>query len=74
MTRYRITVDPFLCQGHGLCIANAPRLFQLHDNPDSPYPQARPVFDDPPEKLLKMAQAAARECPNSAIRITILED
>lgn len=60
----RIVVDPELCEANGVCVALAPRLFEL---PDHGSAQVRvPV---PPEELRALAEDAAAGCPRAAIRI-----
>lgn len=72
MTGYRLSIDRELCQGHGICAAEAPALFQLIET-DAPYPQAQVLLEQPPEDLRALAQKAARYCPNGAIRLIELD-
>lgn len=60
----KIVVDFELCQSHGLCTQAAPELFEIRDD------GFLYVLDEtPPEAMRKKAEAAARECPTSAIEI-----
>ena len=73
MPRFRIAVDRGLCQGHSVCMAEAPELFRLVDT-ELAYPQAEPIAEEPPPELLKKAELAAEFCPNGAIKVIYLED
>lgn len=64
----RLVIDPDLCQGHGVCEAEAPELFAVTEG-DGPYPQARVLVSSVPEELRRRAEKAVRYCPNSAIRL-----
>lgn len=67
----RIKVDMDLCQGHGVCKAEAPELFDVADG-DGPYPQVKVLTGRPSEEYLASARAAAAGCPNQVI--TIIEE
>jgi len=60
-------VDPALCEGHGLCVMEAPGVF---DSDEDGYSQValNPISDD----LRDVVERAVRACPASAIRITAL--
>lgn len=52
------------CEGHGLCEATAPLVYQMDDAGFAH------VLDDPiPVELVAMAEAGARVCPVAALRI-----
>ncbi len=72
MSRFRIVVDKGLCQGHSVCMAEAPELFRLVDT-DMAYPQSEVAQEEPPPELLKKAEAAAEFCPNGAIKVIYLD-
>jgi ferredoxin len=72
MAKYRVVVDPGLCQGHSVCMAEAQEVFRLIDT-DQAYPQAEPIVEYPPPDLISKAEAAAEYCPNGAITI-VYED
>ncbi|MCP4908133.1 MAG: cytochrome P450 [bacterium] len=61
---FRVIVDTDLCQGHVVCMGEAPELFDLTDD------GVVCVRDEtPPKALRKKAELAARYCPNHVIRI-----
>jgi ferredoxin len=63
----RVTVDPDLCQGHGVCESEAPDVFSV--------PKGGPatvVVAEPGPDLLDGVRLAARYCPTTAI--TLEED
>ena len=72
MTRYRIVVDLDLCQGHGVCQANAPALFAVTEPPGIPYPQVQVVREIIADAELEGARSAADFCPNRVIRIELI--
>jgi ferredoxin len=60
----RVVVDYDLCESNGLCMAEAPEVFDLRDD-DNLY-----VLDEEPsEELRSKVEAAAAVCPKTAIRI-----
>jgi ferredoxin len=71
--KFRIVVDKGLCQGHSVCVAEAPELFRVIDT-DGPYPMVDVIDETPPPELLSKAEGAAEMCPNSVIRIVYLDD
>jgi sterol 14-demethylase len=62
----RIAVDRDLCQGHGVCAAEAPELFAV--GPDDRV--VRKVARTAPAQQAA-ARAAARHCPTGAIRLKV---
>ncbi len=61
----RIAVDLDLCQGHAVCVNEAPELFRL-----DPVERKVVVLDPaPPGMLRPMLDAAVRHCPTHALRI-----
>jgi ferredoxin len=70
--KYRIVVDKGICQGHSVCVAQAPEIFRTVDT-DGAYPIVDLITDTPPEELLSKAEAAEELCPNGVIRI-VYED
>jgi ferredoxin len=61
----RVVVDRNLCESHGLCMASAPDVFELHDDDDVMY-----VLDEqPPESARARVEEAAQRCPKCAITI-----
>jgi sterol 14-demethylase len=71
--KYRIVVDKGICQGHSVCVAEAPEIFRTVDN-GGPYPMVDLITDSPPEALLAKAEAAEELCPNGVIRIVYEDD
>ena len=71
--KFRIVVDKGLCQGHSVCVAEAPEIFRVVDT-DMAYPQVDVILEEPPPELLSKAEAAAELCPNSVIRIVYLDE
>jgi len=72
MGSFRIVIDHDLCQGHGVCVTEAPGLFRLVET-ESPYLQSEAVAAPPPEAL-PGARAAEKFCPNRAITIVEISD
>jgi sterol 14-demethylase len=72
MGNFRIVVDKGLCQGHSVCMAEAPEIFQVVDS-DNAYPLVDVILENPPPELLSKAEAAAEYCPNGVITI-VYED
>ncbi|MDG2046206.1 MAG: ferredoxin [Halioglobus sp.] len=67
----KIKIDLTLCQGHSVCMGEAPEVFNVVDQDDG-YPQVEVLLDSPPEELRVKVMKAAKYCPNSVI--TVLED
>jgi ferredoxin len=70
--KYRIVVDTGICQGHSVCVANAPEVFRTVDE-GGPYPMVQLISDRPGEELLPKVELAEELCPNGVIRI-VYED
>jgi sterol 14-demethylase len=62
-TRYRAVIDLELCQGHAMCVGEAPELFALDGN------QARVIDGGFGAGSLEQARRAEEHCPNRAIQI-----
>ena len=61
---FRIVVDEDLCQGHAVCMGEAPELFALGED------EKVAVLEESPRKdLRKKAERAVRYCPNRVLRI-----
>lgn len=69
MAKLCVKVDLDLCQGHGVCQAEAPEVFELQET-DAPYPQSIVLIDNPDERYREQVLRAERFCPNSAITVT----
>jgi ferredoxin len=73
MSRLRIRVDLDLCQGHSVCMDEAPEVFRVVDR-GTHYPQVQVLDEYPPPELWDRVREAARYCPNRVITIETVED
>ena len=64
----RVRVDRELCQGHGVCVGEAPEVFRVVDRPGS-YAQVEILQEEPAEALRAQVEAAVRYCPNRALSL-----
>ena len=60
----RVIVDHELCEGNGVCVKKAPRIFRLGDDD-----QAQVLIAEPGEAMRAELEAAVRGCPRQAIRV-----
>ncbi len=60
----KILVDLDLCQGHGVCVEEAPELFAL----DLETSKVVVLDPNPPESLRARLGAAVKYCPTRALR------
>ena len=67
----KVIVDLELCQGHSVCVVEAPEIFQVVEQ-DLGYPVVQVMLENPPEALREKLERAARYCPNKVI--TIVEE
>ena len=67
----KIEIDRALCQGHSVCLAEAPEVFDVVEEDDG-YPQVKVLMENPPEALRDKVLKAAKYCPNHVI--TVVED
>ena len=58
----KIVVDFDVCEGHGLCVAACPEVFQLDD-----YGALVLLQKEPPPELDAEVRSAAALCPTAAI-------
>ena len=72
MGKFRVVVDQDICQGHSVCVAEAPEIFRVVDT-DRAYPQVELITATPAPDLLSKAESAAELCPNGVITI-VYED
>jgi sterol 14-demethylase len=65
---FRIGVDLDLCQGHAVCMGEAPQVFDVERNEDG---EAKVVLrmHQPPPELRGQVRAAVRHCPTRALSI-----
>ncbi len=66
--RLRVAIDRELCQGHGVCMGEAPEIFLVVERAGD-YGQARLLLDPLPDEMRAQAEAAVRFCPNRALKI-----
>jgi ferredoxin len=59
----KVLVDRDLCQGHGMCVLEAPDVFALDRGDD----QVRLLVADADESRRAAVEAAVRYCPTMAI-------
>jgi len=61
----RISIDAERCEGHGMCVLNAPAVFTLDDDGLA---QFVVDGDDLPESVAVQARFAVGTCPVAALR------
>jgi ferredoxin len=61
----RVSVDPELCQGHGLCRMSAPGVFLLDDEDGHAYVRDEELAPDQEA----LARLGAESCPERAISL-----
>ena len=59
----RVEVDLDLCQGHGMCVMEAPEVFEAQRD------HVEILERNPDEALRPAIEAAVRYCPTQALRI-----
>jgi sterol 14-demethylase len=64
LPRFRLALDTDLCQGHAVCVGDAPELFRI--GADGKVEAKLPELAD---TLVEQARSAARYCPTRAIRV-----
>jgi ferredoxin len=65
----RIELDEQRCEGHAVCVALAPELFQLDDSGELILEYD--VSDDVPGNLAPAGSEAVSSCPVQALRIVV---
>ncbi|HET8930845.1 MAG TPA: ferredoxin [Acidimicrobiales bacterium] len=63
--RFRIVVDRDLCQGHGVCEAEAPDVFELERKATT----ITVLDESPPDRMRAAVEAAVKYCPTHALSI-----
>ena len=61
----KVSVDPDICQGHGVCRMSAPELFHLREEDGQAY--VKP--EDVPAGAEEAARLGAASCPERAITV-----
>lgn len=64
----RIEIDLALCQGHGICAEEAPKVFRLVEEQGT-YDHVELILESPDEGLREGIEAAVRYCPNRVLRL-----
>ena len=64
----RVEVDLQRCQGHGVCVEEAPEVFRVVSAPGR-YDHAELIVAEPDESLRRKVEAAVKFCPNRSLKI-----
>ena len=64
---WKVVVDRDLCQGHGVCEAEAPEVFSV-----SKKGELTVLAESPPDEQRELVELAVKYCPTHAL--TIVED
>jgi ferredoxin len=70
--RYRVCVDKDLCQGHSMCIAEAPDVFSVSDQGQI-YDTVEVISEIVDGESYEKARLAVAACPNGVISLQPLE-
>jgi ferredoxin len=65
----RIRADRDLCQGHGICVLEAPEVFGLRGSEDGTYDTVDILNETPDSSLRSKVDAAVRFCPNRVLSV-----
>tara|TARA_B110000444_G_C18767965_1_gene561008 strand:+ start:562 stop:783 length:222 start_codon:yes stop_codon:yes gene_type:complete len=68
MDKYRVCIDLQLCQGHGVCMDEAPEVFDNVEQEGS-YTKVFLLQEYPSEELREKVEDAVQWCPNKVISI-----
>ena len=60
----KIAVDYDLCQGHAVCLSEAPEVFAVEEKG-----QVRLLDESPPDALRAKVEMAVKYCPTHALNI-----
>ena len=60
----KIVMDYDLCQGHAVCMGEAPEVFHV-----GPKGEHTVLLEEPPEDLREKVEAAIEYCPTGAISL-----
>lgn len=61
----KVSVDPEVCAGFGICVGICPDVFELHEDG-----YAKVLVDAVPAELEDLVERAASQCPARAISVT----
>jgi ferredoxin len=61
----KVSVDPEICAGFGICVGICPEVFELHDDG-----YATVLVGEVPTELKDLVRRAASQCPAQAISIS----
>ncbi|MEM8499856.1 MAG: ferredoxin [Pseudomonadota bacterium] len=64
----KIKVDLQLCQGHSVCVGEAPEVFDVVEQDDD-YPIVKVLIEEPSEALHESVLKAVKYCPNHVITV-----
>lgn len=64
MTTLKIQIDRDLCQGHAVCMGDAPTVFHVTDEGVMTV-----LLEEPPESTWEDVESAADYCPTGAITL-----
>ena len=67
--KVRVSIDRGLCQGHAVCLSEAPEIFRIAEDGEGEVLLAQPDAD-----LYPALSRAYEFCPNHAIVLTVLEE
>ena len=64
----KVKIDTDLCQGHSVCVAECPEVFEVVEQEDG-YPVVTLLIEEPGEELRDKVMNAAKYCPNRVITV-----
>lgn len=64
----KVRIDTDLCQGHSVCIAECPEVFEVVEQ-EGGYPVVNLLVEEPGEELREKVMNAAQYCPNRVITV-----
>ena len=68
VTSLQVIIDRDLCQGHAVCVGEAPEVFATADSDG----KVEVLLASPPDELEASVRAAAKYCPNGVITVVDL--
>lgn len=60
----KVTIDLEFCQGHAVCMGEAPEVFQVNDRGE-----VTVLLEDVPPELHEKVRAAEQYCPTGAVSV-----